>query len=88
MAAEADVAAGSLEAGVIAMVHGLRRAGLVEIGVDDGLAVDLDCDPPAFGRDLLDVPFAHRIEAISLCRDNPVNRAVELIRLELGVLGV
>ena len=42
VAAEADVAGGSLQAGVFAVVDRLRLAGFVEVDIDDRRAVEID----------------------------------------------
>ena len=77
-----------LEARMVPMVHRLGRAGLVDVGIDDGHPVDLDGDLPAFGGNLFRVPLADRLQAAALRRDDAVDGAVELVRLEVRVLRV
>ena len=57
--AKADVAAGSLQAGVLVAVESLWRAGLLDVSIDDSLAVELYLYLFALCGYLLEVPFAN-----------------------------
>ena len=46
---------------------------VVQVGVDDGRAVELDRDAPALGGDLLGVPFADRLLGTALRREHLVD---------------
>src|SRR4029453_5495055 len=57
---------------------------VVEVGIDDGRAVQLHGDVAAVGGDLLGIPFAHRLLRPALGRDHAVDGAVVLERLQAG----
>ena len=87
MPQEADMARLPLETRVVPAVESSARRGLVEVGIDDRHAVKDDLDPTALDRHLLSVPLARRTQGSAAGRDDPVNRAVELARLEAPVEG-
>src|SRR5262245_9379062 len=60
---------------------------VVQAGIHDRRAIELDGDLPSLRRDLLRVPFADRLLEPALRSDHAVDRPVVLIRLQAGVLG-
>lgn len=85
VAEEADVSLIALQAGVVPSVHCPRRAGLVDIRIDDCCAIEFDCDLPAFRGDFLIVPLTHRLEVAAFGGNDTVNGTVILIGLEIFV---
>jgi len=60
---------------------------VVQVGVDDRDAVELDRDPPPLDGDLLGVPFTHRLLVPALRRDHVVDGAVILRGPQVPILG-
>src|SRR5207249_3042684 len=63
-----------------------ERVDLAHIGVEDHRPVELDLDPRALDRHLLEVPLAHGPEIAAPGRDHAVDGAMGLARVELAVL--
>src|SRR5262249_10326337 len=82
---KADVPLVAQDAGVGLGVLGLV---VVEVGIDDLLAVELDGDLPALAGDLVAVPLAYRFGGELGRRDHTVDRAGVLPLLEVLVRGV
>src|SRR5262245_19657493 len=82
VAAEADVSFVAFEAGVLVAVDRFRRARLLDVGIDDRLAVEYHLDLLAFGDDLFAIPLACRLEIARLRGDDAIHRAVMLPLLD------
>ena len=85
MAKEADVAGWVLEARVFLVVHRAVFAGLVDVGIDDGRAVENHLDMRAFGDDLFGVPLADLFGKAAFGGHHAVDRSVVLIRMQVPV---
>ena len=60
MSAEGEVAFRTQQAGMVSAVHGLGGAFLFDIGIDDGVAIQVDDDVMIDGDDFLEIPLADR----------------------------
>src|SRR3954447_18525155 len=76
VALQADEAARPSQSGVFGLLVGV----LVEVGIDDGVAVDLDLQMTASAGDLHPVPLSRRMIDLGRCRLHPVERAAALVR--------
>ncbi len=83
MAQEADVAALALQSRVRLQDGGVLD--LVQVGVDDDLAVQCHLDAPALAEDLLPVPAPRRLQRPAASRHDAVDRAMILGRPQAGI---
>ena len=57
MAAEGEMTFRTQQAGMISAVHGLGGAFFFDVGIDDGVAVQVDDDVMIDGDDFLEIPL-------------------------------
>src|SRR5436190_24025986 len=84
MAQEADMAAPSLQAGMLP--EKVRVVDVVQVGIDDRLAIQCHPRMPALIADLFMVPGAGRLQGAAPGGKQAVDRAAELPRLEVRIL--
>ena len=81
VAEPADVALGVVQAGMLLVVQ--RFVDLVQVGVNDHLAVDRHLDAASVGHDFFLVPLADGLQRTAFGRHDAVDRAVILVRLKV-----
>ena len=60
MTEKGEVAFRAEQSGMVSAVHGLGGAFLFDVGIDDGMAVQVDDDVMVDGDDFLEIPLADR----------------------------
>ena len=84
MSQKPDVALFIQQAGVVSLVHGTGAilAGVSDIAIHDGLAVEYHLDVITLSNDFLTVPLSHRTLKTAFGRDHTVNGTMILIGLQ------